>query len=287
MSNLGNKFILANRFVFDSTANLLIEQPSEQEVRLGSNESRILLMFIQKPNQIIARDELHNFVWREQGFEVDDSSLTQAISTLRKMLQDSTKQPLFIKTIPKRGYQFIAPIEQLTDTTPPSEYQSSEQPADVQSELTSNVNATHSSTKQTQSITPASENPSLIANLKQRSGLPSFLMLFIAVLLPILVFTFSSPPSSSFRQLSVVNDVLISTPTNHPDISNWLPLIQSCIKEHRLMQSNQRILKEVIATGGDNGQLTLNYIYLPQYSRNNITLRIFANSSDTDKVCQK
>lgn len=285
MSNLGNKFILANRFVFDSTANLLIEQPSEQEVRLGSNESRILLMFIQKPNQIIARDELHNFVWREQGFEVDDSSLTQAISTLRKMLQDSTKQPLFIKTVPKRGYQFIAPVEQLIEATPSCEHQSSEPSVDAQSELAANVIASNSSIKQT--ITPALETPSLITNLKQRSGLPSFLMLFVAVLLPILVFTFSSPPSSSFRQLSVVNDVLISTPTNHPDISNWLPLIQSCIKEHRLMQSNQRILKEVIATGGDNGQLTLNYIYLPQYSRNNITLRIFANSSDTDKVCQK
>ncbi len=79
--------------------------------RLGSNESRILLMLSERPNQVISRDELHEFVWRDQGFQVDDSSLTQAISTLRKLLNDSTKAPQYVKTVPKRGYQFIASVE--------------------------------------------------------------------------------------------------------------------------------------------------------------------------------
>lgn len=112
MSNTGTKFILADRFTFDPTSNSLVDKDADNEnVRLGSNESRILLMLSQRPNEVITRNELHDFVWREQGFEVDDSSLTQAISTLRKMLKDSTKSPQFVKTVPKRGYQLIATVE--------------------------------------------------------------------------------------------------------------------------------------------------------------------------------
>ncbi len=115
MSNIGTKFILANRFTFDPNSNSLLEQENEQEaVRLGSNESRILLLLCERPNEVITRHELHEFVWREQGFEVDDSSLTQAISTLRKMLKDQTKSPEFVKTVPKRGYQMIASVTRAT-----------------------------------------------------------------------------------------------------------------------------------------------------------------------------
>ncbi len=71
-------------------------------------------MLAERPNEVLTRNELHEFVWREQGFEVDDSSLTQAISTLRKMLKDSTKSPEFVKTVPKRGYQLICSVERLS-----------------------------------------------------------------------------------------------------------------------------------------------------------------------------
>lgn len=112
MSHIGTKFILAEKFTFDPLSNTLIDkEDSEEIIRLGSNESRILWLLAQRPNEVISRNDLHDFVWREQGFEVDDSSLTQAISTLRKMLKDSTKSPQYVKTVPKRGYQLIARVE--------------------------------------------------------------------------------------------------------------------------------------------------------------------------------
>ncbi len=114
MSHIGTKFILAEKFTFDPLSNTLIDkEDSEEIIRLGSNESRILWLLAQRPNEVISRNDLHDFVWREQGFEVDDSSLTQAISTLRKMLKDSTKSPQYVKTVPKRGYQLIARVETL------------------------------------------------------------------------------------------------------------------------------------------------------------------------------
>jgi len=85
MSNIGTKFNLANKFTFDPNTNSLIEKDNDVDIiRLGSNESRILLLLVEKPNLVVTRNELHDFVWREQGFEVDDSSLTQAIRNLSK-----------------------------------------------------------------------------------------------------------------------------------------------------------------------------------------------------------
>ena len=285
MSNLASKFILANRFIFDSTSNLLVDKAGEEETRLGSNESRILSMFVQHPNQIISRDELHNYVWREQGFEVDDSSLTQAISTLRKMLKDSTKLPLFIKTVPKRGYQFIANVEPILPLEPATT------PLDAISDnnATQQDESTVSRAMNTNITSKSSDtfiNPKEAASAQRLPDLRSLAMLVCAVLLPIIVLFFSSPSSSQFRQLAVVNNVVISAPLNHPDLSTWLPLIKSCIQKHHSMRSDDTTLKEVIATGGDNDQLILNYIHLPQFSGENITLRIFANPDDTDKVCQ-
>lgn len=112
MSNIGTKFNLANRFIFDPNTNSLVDKESDNEITyLGSNESRILRLLCDNPGEVITRNDLHDFVWRMQGFEVDDSSLTQAISTLRKALNDSTKSPQFVKTVPKRGYQLISSVE--------------------------------------------------------------------------------------------------------------------------------------------------------------------------------
>lgn len=118
MNNTSNKHLIGQRFLFDPCDNSLTDQWESQElIRLGSNESRALSLLIAEPGSIIARTRLHDYVWREQGFEVDDSSLTQAISTLRKALKDSTKSPGFIKTVPKRGYQMIASVQDVDETS--------------------------------------------------------------------------------------------------------------------------------------------------------------------------
>ena len=56
MSNIGTKFNLANRFTFDPNTNSLVDKSNDNEViRLGSNESRILLLLSEKPNDIVSR----------------------------------------------------------------------------------------------------------------------------------------------------------------------------------------------------------------------------------------
>ncbi|EKO3434803.1 transcriptional regulator [Vibrio fluvialis] len=287
MSNTGTKFILADRFTFDPTSNSLVDKDTDNEnVRLGSNESRILLMLSQRPNEVITRNELHDFVWREQGFEVDDSSLTQAISTLRKMLKDSTKSPQFVKTVPKRGYQLIATVESVqpdASKDPDAIEQSDESYSSAvsSSEFASQTAVSEAVITQTSpsvDSTPAAPKP--------RMDLFTKLILLVAVILPICVILFTTPSQSKFRRLAVFNDVIVSTPINHPDLTSWLPLIESCVRKYGEMHTGELAPKEVIATGGHSNQLVLNYIHTPQFSGENITLRIFANQEDVSKICQ-
>lgn len=59
MSHIGTKFILAEKFTFDPLSNTLIDkEDSEEIIRLGSNESRILWLLAQRPNEVISRNEI-------------------------------------------------------------------------------------------------------------------------------------------------------------------------------------------------------------------------------------
>ncbi|MGF1803355.1 winged helix-turn-helix domain-containing protein [Vibrio gigantis] len=299
MSNIGTKFILAQRFVFDPNSNSLVDQMSDGEVvRLGSNESRILLMLSERPNEVITRNELHEYVWRDQGFEVDDSSLTQAVSTLRKMLKDSTKSPEFVKTVPKRGYQFIATVERSAPLS------SNDQPAvaeiaenDVEPILTfATPTATEEAITETvkpEPIAKAQESEAEVepatapvsTPVKNTNKWLTFWLLLIAFIMPILVLTFTNPAESEFKTLAEVDGVKVQSPVNHPDLSSWLPAIEKCVLRYNTNHTGMLKPTEVIATGGQTNNLALNYIHPQDYSSENVTLRIYANQSDLNDIC--
>ncbi|MGR5236555.1 winged helix-turn-helix domain-containing protein [Vibrio alfacsensis] len=289
MTNIGTKFLIAQRFVFDPNSNSLTDQQSDNEVvRLGSNESRILLLLTERPNEVLTRHELHEFVWREQGFEVDDSSLTQAISTLRKMLKDSTKSPEFVKTVPKRGYQLICAVERLSPLC--SDTPSAQEDLDSESEapVVDLGLFTEQPTEATQDLNKHAETPAQPTQTAPLSTTNSWLartLLLLAVLLPLCVVLFTTPVESQFRQIGEYHSVPVMTPVNHPQLNRWLPSIEQCIKryvEHHIEESSP---VKVIATGGQNNQLILNYIHDINHSYENVTLRIFADRNDPTDIC--
>jgi cholera toxin transcriptional activator len=271
MSNIGTKFILAQRYIFDPNNNSLVDQNSNDDiVRLGSNESRILLLLSERPNQVVTRNELHEFVWRDQGFEVDDSSLTQAISTLRKMLKDSTKSPQFVKTVPKRGYQMIASVERSVPLA-------SSEPASAESSVElANEHTTEASTQDPVHQTVLAPKPQPYA----------WALLGLSLLLPVLVLLFTNPAQSTFRSLSKVETVSIVTPESHPDVSAWLPKIEQCVAKYLETHDAERSPVEVIVTGDQSDQIALNFIHSVEHSGENLTMRIFTEQSDLSKVCE-
>ncbi|NOH94409.1 transcriptional regulator [Vibrio sp. AIC-3] len=299
MSNIGTKFILAQRFVFDPNSNSLVDQMSDGEVvRLGSNESRILLMLSERPNEVITRNELHEYVWRDQGFEVDDSSLTQAVSTLRKMLKDSTKSPEFVKTVPKRGYQFIATVERsapLSSNDQPVAAEIAENdvepiltfatPAATEQAITDTFEPEPITKVQQTKVAVEPATAPVVAPAKSTNKWLTFWLLLAAFIMPILVLTFTTPVESEFTVLTEVDGVKVQSPVNHPDLSSWLPAIEKCVLSYNT--SHTGVLKpvEVIATGGQTNNLALNYIHPQDYSSENVTLRIYANQSDVNDIC--
>jgi len=79
-------------------------------VKLRDQSFRILVYLVEHPGEIVTREELRQLLWPSDTFVDFDHSLNTAVMKLREALCDSTGAPLYIETIPKRGYRFIAPV---------------------------------------------------------------------------------------------------------------------------------------------------------------------------------
>ncbi len=77
-------------------------------VRLEPRAMEVLVYLASRPGEVVSRRDLENSVWT--GMVVTDDAVTSAIIKLRKALGDNAKDPRFIATVPKRGYQLIAPV---------------------------------------------------------------------------------------------------------------------------------------------------------------------------------
>jgi len=84
----------------------LFKDGSERHLRKQAFE--VLLYLIQQHDRAVGREELIRNVWR--GAAVTDDSLGQCISEIREALGDSSRNPRYIKTLPKVGYRFIGPV---------------------------------------------------------------------------------------------------------------------------------------------------------------------------------
>ena len=79
-------------------------------VKLQDLPFKILTILLEKPGEVVARDELRNQLWSPDVFVDFDHSLNTAVTRVREALGDSADNPRYIETIPRRGYRFIAPV---------------------------------------------------------------------------------------------------------------------------------------------------------------------------------
>src|SRR5580692_8188125 len=80
-------------------------------LRLPEQPSQVLAILLEKPGDVIAREEFRNRLWQSDTFVDFDHGLNNAVMRLREVLGDSSDHPRFIETLPRRGYRFIAPVE--------------------------------------------------------------------------------------------------------------------------------------------------------------------------------
>jgi TolB-like protein/DNA-binding winged helix-turn-helix (wHTH) protein/Flp pilus assembly protein TadD len=80
-------------------------------VKLQDQPFQILAMLLDRPGQVLTREELHQNLWPTDTFVDFDHGLNNAINRLRDALNDSAEAPRFIETLPRRGYRFISQVE--------------------------------------------------------------------------------------------------------------------------------------------------------------------------------
>ena len=81
------------------------------KVKVQDQPFQVLTALLERPGQLVSRDELRQRVWAADTFVDFDRGLNKAMNRLRDVLGDPAENPTFIETVPRRGYRFIARVE--------------------------------------------------------------------------------------------------------------------------------------------------------------------------------
>ena len=96
-------------FEFDSRARQL--RKHGHTIRLHGQPLEILGLLLERPAQVVLREEFRARLWPEDTFVDFEHSLNAAVNKLREALDDNANNPRFIETVPRRGYRFISAVD--------------------------------------------------------------------------------------------------------------------------------------------------------------------------------
>ena len=83
---------------------------SGDRVKIQEQPFRLLMMLLERPGELLTREELQQKLWPEGTYVDFDGSLNVILKRLRAAIADDPDNPRFIETVPRRGYRFIAPV---------------------------------------------------------------------------------------------------------------------------------------------------------------------------------
>ena len=101
---MGRKFVFS-ALVFDAESGELTRNGFN--LRVPDQAARILTILLERPGQVVTREDMRRSLWPAGEFVDYDHSINNSISQLRDVLRDDSRTPRFIETIPKRGYRFL------------------------------------------------------------------------------------------------------------------------------------------------------------------------------------
>lgn len=86
-------------------------QKNGLEIKLQPLPFEILALLLRHPGELVTPEELRRELWNGDTFVDFDHSVRTAINKIRTALADSTSNPQYVETLPRRGYRFIAPVD--------------------------------------------------------------------------------------------------------------------------------------------------------------------------------
>jgi serine/threonine protein kinase/DNA-binding winged helix-turn-helix (wHTH) protein/tetratricopeptide (TPR) repeat protein len=80
-------------------------------IKLPEQSVRILAMLLERPGQVVLREEIQKKLWPNDTIVEFDHSINAAVKRLRRALSDEAETPRYVETLPRRGYRFIFPVD--------------------------------------------------------------------------------------------------------------------------------------------------------------------------------
>ena len=79
-------------------------------IKLHAQPFQVLLMLLERPSDVVTREEMRVRLWGADTFVDFDHGLNSAVNKIREALTDSAAQPRYVETVAGKGYRFIAPV---------------------------------------------------------------------------------------------------------------------------------------------------------------------------------
>jgi DNA-binding winged helix-turn-helix (wHTH) protein len=83
-----------------------LRKDGNKRSQLQGQPLKVLLLLLDRPGEVVTREELRNQLWPADTFVDYDHSLNTAVNKLRESLNDSAENPRFIQTLPRQGYRY-------------------------------------------------------------------------------------------------------------------------------------------------------------------------------------
>lgn len=104
--------------LFEVDANNGVLRRAGITLKLRDQAFRILVLLLEHAGDLVTREDLRKALWSTDTYVDFDHSLNSAIMRLREALGDTADKPIYVETVPRRGYRFIAPLIPARETPP-------------------------------------------------------------------------------------------------------------------------------------------------------------------------
>ena len=97
-------------------------------LKLQDQPTRILILLLENAGEVVTREQIQKRLWADDTYVDYENAINSAVRKLREVLIDTSDNPRFVETLPKRGYRFIAPVSRLEPEAPVGEVKPAEVP---------------------------------------------------------------------------------------------------------------------------------------------------------------
>jgi DNA-binding winged helix-turn-helix (wHTH) protein len=108
MSGAKTTVLSFGAFELDLDAGRLVK--NGRAVRLQPQPFRLLCLLVSQPGRLVTREEIQAALWKDQTFVDFEQGVNFAIKQVREALGDRAESSVYIQTVPRRGYRFVAPV---------------------------------------------------------------------------------------------------------------------------------------------------------------------------------